>query len=111
MCRQVNRWTWHTCEERKTADAGLPYTGANRALKSAEAARQVKGAVAGHSWAKVRFLLLDAGVVLDAARDVGPGAVGLEGRDWKGGTWHCGTLFLPLAHTTVQVLPTYDSLQ
>jgi len=77
MCRQVNRWTWLKCEEGKTADAGLPYTGANRALKSAEAARQVKGAVAGHSWAKVRFLLLDAGVVLDAARDVGPGAVGL----------------------------------
>jgi len=57
--------------------AGLPYGGANRALKSAEAAWQVEGAVAGHPRAKVRLLLLNARVVLDAAWDIGPGAVGL----------------------------------
>jgi len=107
MCRQVSRWTWHKCEG---MTAGLPYGGANRALKSAEAAWQVEGAVAWHPRAKVRLLLLNARVVFDAARDVSPGAVSLEvgeqGRDGRIGTWHCGTLLRPLAHTTVQVLPT-----
>ena len=85
---------------------------ANRALKCAETAWQVEGAVAWHPRAEVRLLLLNARVVLDASRDIGPGAIGLwEWEDGKVGTWHWGTLFLPLAHSTVQVLPTYDSLQ
>ena len=87
MCRQVSRWTWHKCEG---MTAGLPYGGANRALKSAEAAWQVEGAVAWHPRAKVRLLLLNARVVFDAARDVSPGAVSLEvgeqGRDGRIGS-------------------------
>ena len=64
---------------------GLPYVWTDGALKSAEATRQVEGAVARHPGAEVSLLLLNAGVVLDAPWDVRPCAVRLALRHLASG--------------------------
>ena len=64
----------------RVVEGQLPDVRPDGALEGAEAAGEVEGAVAGDPGAVLRLLLLHPGVVLDAPRDVRPGAVSLARR-------------------------------